>query len=176
MCLVALCLSVQRFLSCRRSNTRRWPDAGLMLARHLHHWANIGPVLGYHVVFGATLNVGQHHRQRPTVTQLCFKASCRYRQHEVLTRAEWILPSIGSVSVLVLATSSKHYQTSYYWTQPSKHEALNQCWFDVAPASLTVGQQWASIVSTSKCSLGVLTSHNVFCTSAWFKNGIINYA
>ena len=37
------------------------------------------------------------------------------------------------------------------WTQPSKHEALNQCWFD---AGLAVSQHWTSIWSTS-CLLGV---------------------
>ena len=40
------------------------------------------------------------------------------------------------------------------WTQPSKHEALSQCWFDAGPASQTVGQHWTSIWSTS-CLLGV---------------------
>ena len=45
-------------LSCRRSNTRRWPNAGLMLAHCLRHWPSISPVLGNRVVFGATLNVG----------------------------------------------------------------------------------------------------------------------
>ena len=34
--------------------------------------------------------------------------------------------------------------------QPSKHEALNQCWFDVGPASPTVKQNWTSIGSTSR--------------------------
>ena len=34
------------------------------------------------------------------------------------------------------------------WTQPSEHEALNQCWFDVGPASQIVGQHWTSIWST----------------------------
>ena len=43
------------------------------------------------------------------------------------------------------------------WTQTSKHEALNQCWFDAGPASQTVGQHWTSIWSTS-CLLGVKTS------------------
>ena len=47
---------------CKRSNMRRWPNAGLMLAHHLRHWPNISPVLGYCAVFGATLNVGQRHR------------------------------------------------------------------------------------------------------------------
>ena len=40
------------------------------------------------------------------------------------------------------------------WTQPSKHEALNQCWIDAGPASQTVGQHWTSIWSTL-CLLGV---------------------
>ena len=48
--------SLQRFLPCR-SNTRRLPNAGLMLAHCPRRCANISPVLGYPVVFGVTLNV-----------------------------------------------------------------------------------------------------------------------
>ena len=55
-------------LSCRRSNTRRWPNAGLLLAHRLRSWANISPVLGYRVMFDATLNVGQHQRRRANIT------------------------------------------------------------------------------------------------------------
>ena len=77
------------------------------------------------------------------------------RQHEVLTRAERILASTADAGPaftrhwcrLVIAMSSKHHQSSCYCTQPSKHEALNQCWFNVGPASQTVGQQWPSIGS-----------------------------
>ena len=54
-------------LSCRRSNTRRWPNVGLLLAYRLRRWANISPVLGYRVVFDATLNVGQRHRWRANI-------------------------------------------------------------------------------------------------------------
>ena len=35
-----------------------------MLAHRLRRWANISPVLGYRVVFDATLNVGQRHRRQ----------------------------------------------------------------------------------------------------------------
>ena len=38
-----------------------------MLAHRLLCWANISPVLGYRVVFGATLNVGQRHSQRDNI-------------------------------------------------------------------------------------------------------------
>ena len=55
-------------LSCRRSNTRRWPNVGLLLAHRLWRWANISPVLGYCVVFDATLNVGQRHRRPANIT------------------------------------------------------------------------------------------------------------
>ena len=34
-----------------------------MVAHHLRRWANISPVLGYRVVFGARMNVGQRHRR-----------------------------------------------------------------------------------------------------------------
>ena len=43
-----------------------------------------------------------------------------------------------------------------YWTQPSKHEALNQCWFDAGPASQTVGLHWSSIGSSSVVFAGSL--------------------
>ena len=70
-CPLCLCFSpihfCQRSLSCRRSNKRRWPNAGLMLAHRLQRRPNIGPVLSYRIVFGATLNVGQRHRQRANI-------------------------------------------------------------------------------------------------------------
>ena len=50
-----------------RSLSRRWPNAGLLLAHHLRYWANISPVLGYRVVFDATLNVGQRHWQQANI-------------------------------------------------------------------------------------------------------------
>ena len=53
-------------LSCRRSNTRRWPNA-VLLAHSLRRWANISPVLGYRVMFDATRNVGQRHRRRANI-------------------------------------------------------------------------------------------------------------
>ena len=92
-------IQVQRFLSCRQSNTRRRLNAGLLLALRLRRWANISPVLGYCVVFGATLNVGQRHRRRannnPALAQgiLPVPLACRKRQNKVLTWAEWILAS-----------------------------------------------------------------------------------
>ena len=54
-------------LSYRRSNTRRWPSVGLLLAHRLRRWANISPVLGYRVVFDATLNVGRRHKRRANI-------------------------------------------------------------------------------------------------------------
>ena len=88
--------------------------------------------------------------------------------HEVPTRAEWILASTGDAG-------PTFNRPACYWTQPNKHEALNQCWLDAGPASQTVGHQWSDQhwVNVS-CLLGVLTSHIVFHTSAWFHNGIIN--
>ena len=49
-----------------------------MLAHHLRRWANISPVLSYRVVFGVALNVGSVTEGGPTLTQLLFKALCRY--------------------------------------------------------------------------------------------------
>ena len=92
VCAVSLpFISVQRFLWCRRSNTRRWPDVGLMLAHRLWRWPNISPVLVYRVMFGgATQNVGQRHRWwaniNPALVQSIVPVlpACRYWQHEVL--------------------------------------------------------------------------------------------
>ena len=147
-----------------------------MLAHCPRCWANISPVLGYHVVFGATLNVRQHHRQwaniNPALVQsiMPVPTACRYCQHEVLTRAKWILastsdagPTFNRLCVgvgLYLPPAVSTTTPACYWTQL----ALNQCWFDTGPASQTVGQHWTSIGSTS-CLLGVLTSHIVFRTT-----------
>ena len=54
-------------LSCRRLNTRRWPNSGLLLAHRLRRWANIHPVLSYRVVVEATLNVGHRRRRRTSI-------------------------------------------------------------------------------------------------------------
>ena len=56
-------------------------------------WDNVfSPVLGYRVVFDATLNMGHRHRRRASINPPLVQSTCWYRQHEVLTRAEWILP------------------------------------------------------------------------------------
>ena len=94
----------------------------------------------------------------------------RSRQHEVLTRAEWILASTQHLTDIESVSACNrrqqfHYQTICYWTQPSKHEALNQCWFDAGSASQTVGQHWTSngpALVNVLCLLGVLTNHIVF--------------
>ena len=95
LCVFSVCMS--HSIVYRRSNTRRWPNAGLMLAHHLRRWPNISPVLGYCVVFGATLNVGQRHRQQANIHPALGQSW--YRQHEVLTKAEWILPSTGDAGL-----------------------------------------------------------------------------
>ena len=74
-------ISVQRFLSCRWSNTRHWPNGELMLAHRLRRWAIIIPVLGYRVVFSATLNVGQRHRQWANINPVLVQSIMPYRQH-----------------------------------------------------------------------------------------------
>ena len=75
--------------ACRQSNTRRWPYAGLMLVHHLRRWASFSPVLGYRVVFGATLNLGQRHKRQANNINFC-SAPAMLAQY---------LTDIGSVSV-----------------------------------------------------------------------------
>ena len=125
-------ISLHSFVSCRRSNTRRWPNAGLMLAHRLRRWPTINPVLGFRVVFGTTLNVGQRHRRRANINPALLQSivtlppACMYLQHEVLTRTECILASTGDAGptfnrggcLLVIAASSiKQYQASCYSQQ-----------------------------------------------------------
>ena len=60
------CPSVQRILSCRRSNTRRQPNVGPPSTT----LSNISSLLGYRVVFFCTtLNVGKRHRRRAIIKQ-----------------------------------------------------------------------------------------------------------
>ena len=129
-------------LSCRRSNTRRWLNVGLLLAHHLGRWASISPVLGYCVLFDATLHVGQHHRWRANINPAFVQSIVRVLQ------PAWSRPSdYGWMD------TSQHrrrwpniYQTLVQcWLalpdpQPRKHEALNQCWFYAGPASQTLGR------------------------------------
>ena len=119
----------KQFLSCRRSNMRRWPNAGLMVAHRLRRWANISPVLGHRVVFGATLNVGQRHRRRANINPALVQSivsvppTCRYRSKKYWLGLNGYWPAwatlahhltdIGSCR-LVIAASSKQYQISCY--------------------------------------------------------------
>ena len=56
-----------------------------MLAHRLRRWANISLVLGYRLVFGATLNVGQRQRRRANITQALVQSNvqvpptCQYQ-------------------------------------------------------------------------------------------------
>ena len=182
---VPFCLSVQRFLSCRKSNMRRWPNAGLMVAHRLRRWANSSPVLGYCVMFGATLNVGQRHRRRPNINPALVQSivpvppACRYRQHKVLTRAEWILASTGDAGptfnrhwVSVGLYSPQAVSTTRSAQTRGVEPVLVWCWASVADGGPALGQHWVNV----SCLLGVLTSHIVFRTSAWLKIGTIHSA
>ena len=83
--------------------------------------------IGLAVVFGAILNVGQHHRRRANINPAnCFKASCWYRQHEVLTRAEWILPNTDDAG----PTFNRHWigVNLYSVDTPPPTESTVQCW------------------------------------------------
>ena len=192
VCPIHFCQSVQCFPSSRRSNTRRWPNSGLMLAHCPRCWANISPVLGYHIVFGATLNVRQHHRQwaniNPALVQsiMTVPTACRYCHHEVLTRAEWILastsdagPTFNRLCVgvgLYLPPAVSTTTPACYWTQLP---ANTKRW---TSAGLILGQRrrlWASIGSALgqrrvcwECWQATL----FFTQQCGAQNGIINSA
>ena len=69
--------------------TRRWPNAELMLAHHLRRCANISPVLCYRVVFGATLNVGQRHRWRANINPALVQSIVTVLYRQRAGTAEW---------------------------------------------------------------------------------------
>ena len=50
-------VSVRSLLSCWRSNTRCWPNAGLMLAHRLRRWPSIKPALVQRFVFAGSQSV-----------------------------------------------------------------------------------------------------------------------
>ena len=153
------------------ANTRRWPNAGLMLALRLQYWAQYWVTvscLAPRWMWASVTHGG------PTLTQLWFKASCRFRQHEVLTRAEWILASTGDVG----PTFNRHWVGVSLNSPPAVSttrpiamllnaaqqtrgvETVLSC--DAGPA---LDQLWVNIL----CLLGVLTSHNVSRTSGGSK-------
>ena len=77
--LSAQCVRVSEGISQRGAvpaNTRGWPNAGLMMTHNLWRWANIIPVSGQLVVFGATLNVGINPAldQGMVLVLLCYQA------------------------------------------------------------------------------------------------------
>ena len=94
-------------LSCRRSNTRRWPNVGLLLAHRLWRSASISPVLGYRVVFDATLNVGQRHRRPANINPA-------------------LVQSIVTVPPTFIYVACD---------RPGRHEAFARCWYSVGPQS-----------------------------------------
>ena len=132
-------------------------------------WTNISPVLGYHVLFGATLNVGQHHSQwaniNPALVQsiVPIPSACRYRQYEVLTRTELILASTGDAG----PTFNRHWvgvglysppavsRPASYWTQPQQTRGIEQevlvwCWASVADGVPALDHNWVNVL----CLLG----------------------
>ena len=89
-----------------------------MLAHRLRRWPNISPVLGYRVVLGDTLNVGQRHRRRaninPALDQsmywLGLKGYCPAPATLALVTRHWIGVSLYSVDT------------------PQPTESAVQCW------------------------------------------------
>ena len=124
-------------------------------------------------MFEATLNVGQRHRRRANINPALVQSIvtvppvCMHPQHEVLIRTECLLASKCFVFTGLNAASS-----------PSKHEALNQCWFDAGPALQTVGQHWVNVVfagSVDKCFVPKRNNkfrlkHSLYCPQVPFNN------
>ena len=97
----------QHFLSCRRSNTKRWPNGGCRL------------------VIAASSKQYQTSCYSQQTQNICI--TFVQRRCNVFD----VGPALYKCYTNVLYLLS--------WTQFSKHEALNQCWFDAGPASQMVG-------------------------------------
>ena len=90
----------------------------------------------------------------PTLTQLLFKASCRYySQYEVglLTTVEWILPSTGDAG----PTFTRHWVSVTLHCLTRSPAVLVLCWASVADGGPELDQHWINV----SCLLGVLTGH-----------------
>ena len=161
-----------------------------MLAHCPRLWADISLVFGYRVVFGATLNVRQHHRKWANINTawvqsiMSVPTACRYCQHEVLARAEWILASTSDAG----PTFNRHWVGVVLYSPPAVSTTRPACYWTQLPsntrhwtsAGLMLGQSrrlWASIgPALSQCRV---------CWECWqvtlffahrcgVKNGIIN--
>ena len=86
-------------------------------------------------MYGATLNVDQRHirqaNSNPALVQsiVTVPPACGYRQHEVLTWAEWILASTGDAT----PTFNRHWGgvSFFYSTHSSLHTFLSRRYFSL---------------------------------------------
>ena len=158
-------------LSCRRSNTRCWPNVVLLLAHRLRRWANISPVLGYCVVFDATLHVGQRHRRRTNINPAFVKSIVQVLQPAWSRPTDygWMNTSQHRRCCPNIYLTLGQCRLALPDPQPSKHEALNQFWFYAELASQTGGQNWTSIGSTFRVCWVCWQATFVFCTSPGWK-------
>ena len=141
----------------RWSNTRRWPNVGLLLA--LRRWASISPVLGYRVVFDATLNVRQHHRRRANINpafvqnivevlQPAWSWPTDYgRMDTSQHRRRWPNIYIGSMSACTAWPAAQQTR--------GVEPVLVLCWASVADSGPELDQHWVNV----SCLLRVLRGH-----------------
>ena len=139
---IHLCPSAQRFLSCRRSNTRHWPnawpivyDADPILAQY---WVTVSCFTSCWM-WASVTDAG------PTVNQLWLKALCCYHQHKVLIRTEWILPSTGDDGSIF----NRHWIGVSLWSvdTPSPTESIVHCWMAYGQSQ----QRWTSVEPALGC-------------------------
>ena len=124
-CVCQFCVCV---LSVYHAVGQTWnvdPMPRWLLAHRLLHWANISPVLGYHVVFDARLNVGQRHRRRANINPAFVQ-----RVVPILQPA-WSRP------------------TDYSWMDTSQHR---RCWPNLKQTLCRVGLhfQTRSLANTKR--------------------------
>ena len=152
----SVCALCSLRLSCRRSNTRCWPNVGLLLAHRLRRWANFSPVLGDHVVFEVTLHVGQRHRRRANINPAFVQSIVWVLQPAWIRPTDygWMDTSQHRRRWLNIYQTLGRCRLALPDPQPSKHEVLNQCWFYDGQRR-RIDQHWVNV----SCLLGVLTGH-----------------
>ena len=111
------------------ANTRRWPNAGLLLAQRRRRWVNISPALSQSLVF-----TGNKHRKK----RWCNMCWTRQSVIPLINNQPIILPCYMRVISTIMINKI------------SKLDTLNQSWFSAGPASQTVAQHLITSDSMSR--------------------------
>ena len=107
------------------------------------------------------MDTGQHRRRLAQhLTDIGSVSACNRRQQYQAIPDQLLFPAntkhlynICTMSAqrlrrwpIIVQMLYKYFVFTGLNAAPSKHEALNQCWFDAGSASQAVGQHWVNVV------------------------------